>query len=199
MSVKPVSMPVVLMLVAVAMIAFGLYQLNRMPPTEYPEMNPAFELQGLQGTMRLEDLQGKVGIIYFGYTHCPDVCPTTLVNIAAALKKLDKKELEKVRALFITTDPERDTAQRMDKFARYFDPHIVGLSGSKTAIRKAAKAFLAGYAREEKADAPGEYTMTHSSYIYILRPDGKMGKLLSHESTPEEIVETVRYWLKWAD
>ncbi len=197
MTYKRNMFPFILLGFAAAAIGFGAYNLNKMPASPYPDLRPEFSLHGVNGPFSTHDLAGKVGVIYFGYTHCPDVCPATLANIGAALKQLSSTERPRVKALFITTDPERDTPAHMMKFLHFFGGGITGLSGSAEEIRAAAKSFMVGYEKGNRIAGKG-YTVTHSSSIYILRPDGKIGKLISHNSTPGEIADAIRRWAPWA-
>ncbi len=195
---KRIIFPWVLLVLAAAFIGFGVYNLNRMPASPYPDIHGKFALRSIDGPVSSEDMLGKVGVIYFGYTHCPDVCPDTLLRIAAALKLLNPDERSKVFPVFITTDPERDTPELMAEYVHHFlGSHILGLSGSPEAIKAAANSFLSGY-QKERPDEKGKYVVTHASYIIIVRPDGSIGELLTHTSRPEDIADTIRHWLRWA-
>ncbi len=190
--------PPILLALALTLIGFAAYNLRKMPASPYPEIRPSFTLQSATGPVSIRDIRGKVSVVYFGYTHCPDVCPATLSNIGAALRLLTPKEREKVRALFVTTDPARDTPASMARFVKHFDADIIGLSGSEAAIAAAAKSFMAGYGKDKKNHGGKNYAVVHSSFIYILRPDGKIGRLLSHTSTPKQIAAAIRKWTPWA-
>ncbi|MDQ6957754.1 MAG: SCO family protein [Mariprofundaceae bacterium] len=188
--------PYVLLGLAVILIGFGVYNMTRMPPSRYSDIHSEFSLHSIDGPVTSRDMLGKVGVIYFGYTHCPDVCPDTLVRIGAALKLLDSDQLAKVMPVFITTDPGRDSPEVMAKYAHHFNSHILGLSGSSKEIAAAAKSFLSGY-KKETPGKKGNYTVSHASFIIIVRPDGSLDKLMSHTSKPEDIANTIRYWLRW--
>jgi len=181
---------------AVVLIGYGVYNLNRMPASPYPDVHGKFSLHSVDGPVTSGDMLGKVSVIYFGYTHCPDVCPDTLVKIGAALKLLDSDELANVLPIFITTDPDRDSPELMAKYAHHFNSHIMGLSGSSKEIEAAAKSFLSGY-KKEASDKKGNYTVGHTTVIIIVRPDGSVGELMSHTSKPEDIADTIRHWLRW--
>jgi len=198
MNRKRSRLPFMLLGLSVALIGFGIYNLTRMPPSPYPDIRSEFSLHSIAGPVSEKDLLGKVGLIYFGYMHCPDICPDTLVRVGRALDMLDETEREKIKALFITTDPERDSLEAMEKYTQHFSPHILGLGGSPSEIASAAKSFLSGY-RKEAPDKKGNYAVSHASYIIITRPDGSLGKLLSHTASPSEIVDSLRQWLRWAD
>jgi len=196
MSYKRNIFPLILLGLATVLVGYGVYNLNKMPPSPYPDIHGEFSLHSVDGPVTSRDMLGKVGVIYFGYTHCPDVCPDTLVRIGAALKLLESDELAKVLPVFITTDPDRDSPELMAKYAHHFNSHILGLSGSTKEIAAAAKSFLSGY-KKEAPDKKGNYTVSHASFIIIVRPDGKLDKLMSHTSKPEDIANEIRHWLRW--
>jgi len=198
MSSKISKCPISVLILAIGMIGFGIYNLNKMPETKYPMFNAAFTLHNAEGTVSYSDLVGKVSVIFFGYTHCPDVCPATLINFAKALKMMDEDEQQKVRAVFVAIDHERDTPEMVSKYTRYFHPDIIGLTGNKEEITAAAKAFMVP-SEKNAPNAKGNYTMNHGTYLYIMRPDGKLGELASHQDPPEKIVASLRAWIKWAE
>jgi len=170
-----------------------------MPPPPFPEIGGNFTLESTRGPVTQEVLLDKVTVIYFGYTHCPDICPTTLNNIATAFRMLhESKDLDKTRGMFITLDPERDNTTLMDNFAEYFHKNIKGLSGSGQQITHISDRFKIGYEKEMLNNSPDEYAITHTGYLYIMRPDGQIGELLGHSSTPQKIVEAIHHWLPWA-
>jgi len=135
------------------------------------------------------DLKGKWSLVYFGYTHCPDACPTALNDIAIALDQLGPKR-EAVRAVFITVDPERDTPEVLKDYVTSFDAQILALSGSPEEIARAAKAYRVYYAKHPEPGA--DYSMDHSSVIYVMDPDGRFTASFTHQSTPEEIAERLK-------
>ena len=135
------------------------------------------------------DLKGKWSLVYFGYTHCPDACPTALNDIAIALDQLGPKR-EAVRAVFITVDPERDTPEVLKDYVTSFDAAILALSGSPEEIARAAKAYRVYYAKHPEPG--GDYSMDHSSVIYVMDPEGRFTASFTHQSTPEEIAERLK-------
>lgn len=119
-----------------------------------------------------KDFAGKYMLMYFGYTYCPDVCPTSLSVMAEALDQLSPEQLAKVVPIFVTVDPERDTPEVMASYVPHFYATMVGLTGSQDEVKAAARAYKAFYAKVN-ADAPdGNYTMDHSSITYLMGPDG---------------------------
>ena len=135
------------------------------------------------------DLKGKWSLVYFGYTHCPDACPTALNDIAIALDQLGPKR-EAVRSVFITVDPERDTPEVLKEYVASFDAPILALSGSPEEIARAAKAYRVYYAKHPEPG--GDYSMDHSSVIYVMDPEGRFTASFTHQSTPEEIAERLK-------
>lgn len=197
MKKQSLAIPLIGLLLALCAIAFGLYNMNKMPDAKYP-VKPDFSLVSSDGPLSLQDLQGKVVLAFFGYAHCPDVCPNTLNRIRAVLDELSASEREKVQALFITLDPARDTPEIMGKYVNFFDSRIIGLTGDFKAVAAAADAFKVPF----DMDAPnkvGNYDLNHGTYFYVVRPDGELGHLVGHQDSVEKITATLRYWLKWAD
>jgi protein SCO1/2 len=117
------------------------------------------------------DFRGHYLLVYFGYTFCPDVCPTTLNQVAEALDKLGPKG-EQVQPLFITVDPKRDTPQVVGQYVAAFSPRLVGLTGTPEEIAKVAREYRVYYAIHKTAGAPGDYTVDHSSILYLMSPSG---------------------------
>jgi protein SCO1/2 len=118
------------------------------------------------------DYRGKYLLIYFGYTYCPDVCPTELGTMAKALDLLGPRA-DRVQPLFITVDPERDTATHLNDYVGLFHPRLVGLTGTAEQVRDTARAYRVYYAKAPQKDGkPEDYLMDHSSFLYLMGPDG---------------------------
>jgi len=135
------------------------------------------------------DLKGKWSLVYFGYTHCPDACPTALNDIAVALDELGPKRAE-VRPVFITVDPERDTPAVLKSYVTAFDAPILALTGTPQEIAQAAKGYRVYYAKHPEEG--GDYSMDHSSVIYVMDPQGRFTASFTHENSPEEIAERLK-------
>jgi protein SCO1 len=140
-------------------------------------------------TVTNTQLEGKWLLIYFGYTHCPDACPTALNNIALALSDLGVEKKE-VRPVFITIDPERDTSQVMKDYVSAFDAPILALTGNAAAIAQAAKEYRVYYAKHPEAG--GDYSMDHSSIIYVMDPKGRFTASFTGEDPPEEMAARLK-------
>jgi len=135
------------------------------------------------------DLKGKWSLVYFGYTHCPDACPTALNDIAIALDELGPQRNE-VRPVFVTVDPERDTPEVLKSYVTAFDAPILALSGTPEEIAQAAKGYRVYYAKHPEAG--GDYSMDHSSVIYVMDPEGRFTASFTQENSPEEIAERLK-------
>ena len=135
------------------------------------------------------EFRGKHMLVFFGFTNCPDFCPTALSTMSQALEKLGPKA-EKLAAIYITVDPERDTPEELKKYAQNFDKRIVMLTGTQAEIAAVARAYRVYYAKRELGK-PGEYTMDHSAYIYLLGPDGKYLTHFRNAVSPEDLAEAL--------
>jgi len=135
------------------------------------------------------DLKGRWSLIYFGYTHCPDACPPALNDIALALAELGAMR-EAVRPVLTTVDPGRDTPEILKDYVASFDAPILALTGSPEEIARAAKAYRVYYAKH--AEPGGDYSMDHSSVIYVMDPEGRFTASFTHQNAPEEIAERLK-------
>ena len=149
----------------------------------------ALELADTAGRVRhLEDFRGKAVVVFFGFTHCPDVCPTTLADIAAALKTLGA-DAERVQALFITVDPERDTPADLDKYVKAFDARFIALRGDAAATQRVAKDFKIYYEKRKQGDT---YTVDHSSQSYVIDPKGRLRLLVRPDRLASDLGPDLR-------
>lgn len=151
-----------------------------------------FELSSAEGPVKLSDFQGKVVLLYFGYTFCPDICPTNLAIIALALRGLDADALDQVQVLFVSVDPERDTPERLAGYVQYFHPSILGLTGSAQELAAAAKQYGAAYQRNDAGSSAMGYTVDHSAYTYVIDQAGRLDEVLDHATPAEEIGAILR-------
>ena len=152
-------------------------------------------LTGHDGKPRtLADFRGKAVVLFFGYTHCPDVCPTTLADVAGVVKKLGP-EAERVQVLFVTLDPERDTPAVLAQYAPAFDPRFLGLYGDAEATQRVAKEFKIFYEKRE-GSAPGAYTVDHSGQSYVLDVQGRLRLLVRHDRIAADLAADLRALLK---
>ena len=131
-----------------------------------------FTLSSVRGPVSLDDLEGKVAMLFFGYTSCPDVCPLSLAKIGACLSSLEAGQAQHVDALFITLDPGRDTAERMHRYAEFFHPDIIGLTGARKEIDEVAARYGVAYERKPSPESALGYTISHPDTILLLDGDG---------------------------
>lgn len=133
-----------------------------------------------------KDLLGSYAVVYFGYTYCPDVCPTTLNHLAEALDRLGAKA-KRIRPVFITIDPRRDTPEVMKQYVSAFSPNLIGLTGTEAEIAAVAGEFRVYYAQHRTGDGPDDYTMDHSSVLYLIGPDGRFIAPLRADASAEQL------------
>ena len=156
------------------------------------EIGGPFQLVGGDGKLVTDrDFRGRWMLIYFGYTSCPDVCPTTLTQIAAALDRLGP-DADKIRPVFITIDPKRDTPNVVREYAAAFSPRLVGLTGSPEQIAKVEADYRVFASEHRTGNGPNDYTMDHSSILYLAGPDGHLVGPLNAEATAAELATKLR-------
>lgn len=149
---------------------------------------PRYLLQDPNGrSVSSEDFRGRFQLIAFGYTYCPDICPTTLVEMAAILKELGE-QASRLQPLFISVDPERDTGQVLKTYTAFFDPRILGLNGPPALVRRAADNFKIRYAKVREPGTPADrYAVDHSAGMILLGPDGLFIKKFAFATPVDEI------------
>ena len=151
-----------------------------------------FTLNAPGGPLSLSDLRGKVVLIFFGYTSCPDVCPTSLAIIGACFSAMDERELDQVRALFITLDPERDSLDRLEKYTGYFHPNIIGLSDKVAAIDAVTQQYGVKYSKNMLPGSALGYSISHPVSILLLDPQGQIADEIPHNTSPKDLLAMIR-------
>ena len=151
-----------------------------------------FTLQSADGPVALRDFRGKVVLLYFGYTYCPDICPTSLAATAEGLKELTPDELARVAVILVSVDPKRDTPARLKEYARFFHPAIVGVTGTPEEIAAVAKRYGVFYAEQKVATAGDGYVVDHSADTYIVAADGKLAGKIAHATAPDQVAAIIR-------
>jgi len=160
-----------------------------------PSIGGAFTLVDQNGqTRRDTDFRDKFMLVYFGYTFCPDVCPTALQVMTLALDELGDKAAD-VQPILITIDPERDTVERLKSYAANFHPRLLALTGSPQAIAAAAHAYRVYYAKSKGHDSGPDYLMDHSSVIYLMGRDGQYLTHFTHTTDAEGMARGIRKYL----
>lgn len=142
-------------------------------------------------TVTEQDLLGHPSLVFFGYTFCPDVCPSTLAEIASWLDTLGD-EGKDLAVYFVTVDPARDTAEALGQYAGYFSPRIVALRGNANQTAEIAASYKAYYKRIEMDDGSGDYLMDHTAAVYLMKSDGTFFDAITFTATPEEAVAKLR-------
>ncbi len=185
-----------LILVAAFVIGFGLksYLDHQSSDTPVPQETSSITLFGEDNkAVSLFDPQDKrIRVVYFGFTRCPDVCPTSLAMLAGALNQIDEETKSHFRPVFISLDPERDAAADSYKYAQYFHPMIEGLSAPLEVTTPLAHKYGVIFRKTELENSELKYTLDHSSYFYFLKPDGTLITKVPHTLTPAPLVETFK-------
>lgn len=140
----------------------------------------------------LEDFRGKALVVFFGFTHCPDICPTTLAEISAAVRSLGA-DAERVQVLFVTVDPERDTAEVLSRYVTAFDERFLGLYGDAAETQRVAREFKIYFERRKAGDS---YTVDHSAQTYVIDPQGRLRLFVRHERIGADLPQDLKTLLR---
>ncbi len=176
-----------------AVVLAGTSYLSSRSPAAIGAVGGAFRLEDQTGApITDQDLKGRPYLVFFGYTHCPDVCPTTLFEISEVFKALGK-DANRVGGVFITVDPERDTPAVLKEYMSNFDPHLHGLTGDPAAVAATLKAYRV-YSKKIPLEG-GDYTMDHTALVYLMDKDGRFVAPFSLKQTPEAAATQLRGYL----
>jgi len=175
---------------AIAVAAFaGVYYFTS-GGREQPAIGGPFRLKSQTGeTVDSAALKGKPYAIFFGFTHCPEVCPTTMVDMAALIPKLGAQAKD-FKVYFVSVDPERDTPEVLRNYLAAFEPHVIGLTGTPDEIAEVAKAFRVYY-RKTPLEG-GDYTMDHSAFVYLMGKDGRFVNVIGYQEKPDRALEKLK-------
>ena len=193
-----------ILILSIAALAVGLLAGNYFFKSPQPSTSSGryveppggdFTLQSSTGAISLSDYKGKVLLLYFGYTSCPDVCPTSLSRIGNAFKKLTPEELKQVQGIFISVDPDRDTPKKLADYSKFFHPQIVGVTGTKDQIDEVTKRYDVQYRKAAGSTAAG-YLVDHTSFIFLLDKQGKIREYLPHAIAVEDALTEIRSLIK---
>lgn len=191
---------VIAALLALVVAGVALFWQPEMPERPVPRAIIAaggdFTLQSAGGPVSLKDYRGKLVLLYFGYTYCPDICPTSLAATSEGLKQLMPEELAQVAMIFVSVDPKRDTPERLKEYVEFFHPAIVGLTGTAENIAEIAKRYGVFYAEQKVETAGGGYVVDHSADTFIVAPDGQVVGKIAHATPPDQVVVAIRKYLK---
>jgi protein SCO1/2 len=165
-------------------------------PLQSPRVADDFTLTSTTGKqMSLSDFRGKYVVLFFGYTYCPDVCPTTLSDIQQMLKELGAKRAEDVQVLMVTVDPERDTAQQLATYLHYFDPSFIGMTGDVADIQPVAKQFGIFFQKEDSTDK-ANYVVDHTAVVTIIDPNGYVREIFNYGASGADMASDVAYLMR---
>jgi len=163
-------------------------------PGYLKRMGGDFTLESADGPVALQAFRGQLVLVYFGYTHCPDVCPMALGVISDAMHALDEPDRDRVAGVFVSLDPERDHPQLLKQYAGFFDQRIVGVTGSKDELEQIAATWHVDY-NVPKAAVGENYAVEHSTFIYLLNREGKIVELFDEKTAPSVIAQAMQRWL----
>lgn len=159
-----------------------------------PEPSFNFKLTGANGDVSLSDFRGKMVLLYFGYTFCPDICPATLANVGQALRELGPKA-DDIQVVMVSVDPERDTPEKLAKYVAQFHPSIIGVTGSKAQLEEVTSLYGIFYQVTEGSDATG-YLIDHTATLLVLDREGYLKLVFPFGVTSEEIADDLKYMLR---
>jgi len=174
------------------LFSLGYLVLQSAAPEPYPGMGGDFTLDSSRGPVSLEGFRGKVVAIYFGYTSCPDICPTSLSALGRAFKQMDESEISQVQGLFISVDPERDSLDKLAEYAKYFHPDMLGITGDLELLQDIAKRYGAFFHKAEIEGSAMGYAVDHSSIIFLVDKQGVLQRMIQHSNSPDVILEKIR-------
>ncbi len=164
-------------------------------PANAPKIGGAFELTDGNGKIwRDTDFQGRWLLVFFGFTYCPDICPTGLQTLATGLEDLGAAAVN-FQPVFITIDPTRDHGQVLSDYVQQFDDRLIGLTGTEAQIEAVAKKYRVAYSKNPH-NGDDDYQMTHSSVIYLMRPDGSFADMFSSSTSPQELARDLSAYIK---
>ena len=170
------------------------------PPLKGATMGGPFTLTAMDGRrVRDTDFAGKYRLVYFGFTFCPDVCPTDLATIGAGLRRFEESDSERaarVQPLFISVDPARDTPPVIARYVAAFHPRIIGLTGSEAEIARVARAHGIYYERQPPAAPGGDYLVDHTRIIVLYGPQGEPLAIVPHDQGPQAVAAELERWVR---
>lgn len=192
-------------LVALPLVIAGLvfwWGYNRAQPHQFsgaviqsPTAAPDFTLSSDTGPVSLSDYRGKLVALYFGYTFCPDICPTTLQDVADAIEILDDGDATDVQLIFVTVDPARDTAERLGEYVRHFDESFLGVTGTEEEIGSVATLYGIYYRAGEGSEATG-YLMEHTATLLVIDREGNLKEVIPFGVDSDGIAADLEYMLR---
>jgi len=189
---------VIIVLVSL-LIGLGLFWKPDLAPAP-ASINPLppggdFSLQSADGPVALANYRGRLSILYFGYTYCPDICPTNLAALSAGMAMLTPEERKKLAVFFISVDPKRDTVEHLKTYVEFFDRQMVGVTGTPAEIAELAGRYGVFYAEQPAETAGDGYVVDHSADSYIVGSDGRLLARMPHDTPPEQVAALIRQYM----
>ncbi len=186
-----------ILLLAAASVWLGIYW--QPEGTDSREIAPVpqggnFVLASAAGPVELAAMRGKVVVLFFGYTTCPDVCPTSLAILSMALNGLSEGEVEQVQGVFVSVDPERDSLEHLQEYGRYFHPQIQGVTGTPKQIKSVSEMYGAAYSKSSQA-GDESYLIDHTADLYLIDQAGKLHSRVRHGTPAGELLQLLRQLL----
>ena len=185
-----------LILVAAFALGYGIKVFIDTKPadssTEQHAVSSVFQGENNNRVQLFDQNDDRVRVIYFGFTHCPDVCPTSLAMLAGALNQLDETAKSELRPIFISLDPERDNAEKSHTYAQYFHPMIEGLSAPIEVTQPLASKYGVVFKKTKLKESELQYTLDHNSYFYFIKPDGTLITKVPHTLTPAPLLAAIK-------
>jgi protein SCO1 len=182
----------------VVLFAVAAFLEYNKPPIYYgalidpPKAMPNFTLQSTNGLVRLSDFRGKYVALYFGYTSCPDICPTTLAGLKTAIDALDIQQTSQVQIVFISVDYKRDTPEKVDAYAKMFHTDFIGLGGTWDQINQVTQDFGIYYKLDNPDPATGSYIVEHTATVLLLNRQGELVVTWPYGQAPSEITSDLQ-------
>ena len=153
-----------------------------------------FVLDSPNGKVALSDFNGKVVFVYFGYTFCPDICPTNLGNLSIAYRQMSDEQKQNLQILFVSVDPERDTPERLQQYVNYFDADMIGLTGNAQELAEIARRY--GVVYQKVDDGSENYAVDHSAFTYVVDQQGVLQEQLPHAAAPQQFIEALNRYIQ---
>lgn len=194
MKIKVVLSIIVTILVMIAGVYFLRPHTFHGTVIQSPEPSYDFTLTSVDGDVSLSDFRGKIVLIYFGYTFCPDICPGTLGNVAQALRNMGT-QADDVQLIMVSLDPERDTPEKLAEYMGHFHPSFIGVTGSKENLDEVAALYGIFYQKAEGSDATG-YLIDHTATLMVLDREGYLKLVFPFGVTAEEIADDLKYMIR---
>lgn len=190
-----VAIALVLLLAGAAIYEFTKPVIFYGSVIEPPKPMADFALQSDNGPVKLSDFRGKYAVVFFGFTSCPDVCPTTLARLKAALSTLDGKDASQVQVILVSVDYKRDTPESVARYTKNFDPDFIGLSGTQAQIDQVTREFGIYYKLNDPDPATGYYSVDHTATILVLNQQGELA-LTWTDFQPDEMASDLKNLLR---